>query len=89
MCPPALVLDQRILDQRPAVAAGADVQAGVVEPGGVDVLEEPVHRVTGEQAVAAEQSGVVCGQVLPPPAVDPDRAAVLTAALPPHLVAVG
>ena len=94
--PPALVLDhpsafrsnERVLDQRVAVTAGADVQAGVVEPGRVDVLEEAVDRVAGEQPVAAEQTGVVGGQVLAPPAVDPDPAAVVTGALPPHLVAV-
>ena len=69
-----VALDERIVDERVAVAARPDVEAGVVEPGGVDMLEEPVDRVGGEQAVAADQAGVVGRQVLAVPAPRPDPA---------------
>src|SRR5256886_11888803 len=51
------------------------------------MLEEPVDRVRGEQAVATDQAGVVGRQVLAVPAPRPDPARSVTA-VPPDLIAV-
>jgi hypothetical protein len=75
-CPPELVLaadrvalGERVRDGRLAVAVGADVEAGVVEAGGVNVIPLAALCSLGKEAVAAEQAGVVDGQVVAVPAV--------------------
>jgi hypothetical protein len=42
-----------------AVAAGTDVEAGIVEAGGVNVIPLTAGRALGKEAVAAERAGVV------------------------------
>ena len=66
--PDQVVLGDRLLDPGVAVTAGADIEAGVVEAGGVDMIEPTPDRSGRPETVAAEQTRVVGGQVAAPPA---------------------
>ena len=80
-------LDQCVPDVRATVRARTDVHARVAEATRVHVVEAAADGVRGEQSVASGQTRVVRGQVIAPPAVRADHAALVTA-VPPDFVAV-